>query len=281
MFKMTRRVTRATAETSDVSSHVANSNQIGCGSLQYLNNQYDHPAFNKLFLGSNVSRASKNGNRVNSSSKPKAPEKPLVPYVKYSRKVWDNVKTSQPDLKFWQMGKVIGKMWRDLPAVDKQTFIEEHEAEKADYQEQLRSYHNSPAYQNYLQAKGKADAIESDNISYENDELSIEPAEDSSSDADKGFSVKHVAAARFSRNHRLMQDVILESSVVPTGIAVVTEQRLEMLKSQVQTLAEHQKNLQQDITEIEKQHNLTKRKWKESSVAFTTEIKRLCSSFSI
>lgn len=55
---------------------------------------------------------------------PKAPEKPLLPYMRYSRKMWEQFKkTDGSDLKVWEVGKIIGQKWRELPEVDKQVFV--------------------------------------------------------------------------------------------------------------------------------------------------------------
>lgn len=92
-----------------------------------MHTSHGNPAFTPQKTGGKSSASSEAGGR--GPKPPKAPEKPLMPYMRYSRKVWDSVKVNCPEHKLWELGKVIGQMWRDLDESERQVFIDEHELE--------------------------------------------------------------------------------------------------------------------------------------------------------
>uniref|UniRef100_A0A182SIH6 HMG box domain-containing protein n=1 Tax=Anopheles maculatus TaxID=74869 RepID=A0A182SIH6_9DIPT len=248
-------------------------------SSPFMHNPHGNPAFNPQKMGK-ASAASES----KMIKPPKPPEKPLMPYMRYSRKVWDSIKASNSDLKLWEVGKIIGQQWRLLPDAEKEEYIAEYELEKAEHEKNMKAYHNSPAYLAYLTARNKVkpgdgDGHETSSRSSSKGtqadrRIDIQPAEDED-DPDDGYSFKHVAYARFSRNHRLINE-IFSDAVVPDVRSVVTTQRMHVLKRQVQSLTMHQMKLQHELQLIEEKFETRKRKFVESSETFQDELKKHC-----
>eukprot|EP00105_Crassostrea_gigas_P002884 XP_011415566.1 PREDICTED: SWI/SNF-related matrix-associated actin-dependent regulator of chromatin subfamily E member 1 isoform X2 [Crassostrea gigas] len=261
----------------------------------FVPSSHGHPAFNPVKVSSRGGVSNHFQGDTRGPKQPKPPDKPLMPYMRYSRRVWDSVKAQHPDLKLWEIGKIIGQMWRDLSDQDKQEYMDEYEMEKSHYNDEMKKYHNSSAYQSWVAAKGKAAA----EAALEEDEkeknaqrtprsagssksskmdsvgrISIQQADDDD-DGDDSFSVKHMAHSRYLRNHRLIND-IFSDTVVPDIRTVVTTSRMGVLKRQVQSLTMHQKKLEAELQTIEEKHEAKKRKFQEASDSFHEELKNLC-----
>ena len=235
----------------------------------FITSPSGHPSFQpqKVGKGSGVPKP------------PKPPEKPLMPYMRYSRKVWDQVKARNPELKLWEIGKIIGQMWRDLPDDEKTDYVNEYEAEKLEYEKSLKAYHNSPAYLSYMAVKNKGQTPQQtveERDSYSGTKadrrIEIQPAEDEE-DQDDGLSVKHVAYARYLRNHRLLNEIFFDS-IVPDVRSVVTTARMQVLNRQVESLTMHQKKLEAELQQTEEKFEAKKRKFAESSEAFQEELRK-------
>jgi len=213
---------------------------------------------------------------------PKQPDKPLPAYMRYSRKVWEKVKSLHPEMKMWDIGKLIGEQWRNLPEDERQGFFAEYEVEKSEYQEAMKSYHNSSAYREWLKAKEKAqqalqeqqmmEKMIGQQLPKEEPRFQLQQVEDDDDEAD--FAKKHIAASRFQRNHRLITEIFSEA-IVPDSKSIVTKPRLENLKRQVQSLMQHQRKLESEIQDMEEKFGAKKRKILQHSEEFEEEMKKL------
>jgi len=257
----------------------------------FVHNDNSSPSFSPVKLGSRPVV-------LHSVKPPKPPEKPLMPYMRYSKKVWDSVKAKHPDLKLWEIGKIVGSMWREVSDEEKQELVEEWEAEKAEYGVALKAYHQSPEYQNYLKEKKNATLErdpESSNSSHSKShqnsssgknsssggaggdfpKVALIPAADDDDDLSDGFSEKHLAAARYTRNHLLIHE-IFSDVMVPDARSVVTSARMNVLKRQVQSLSMHQEKLEKELQQLEEKHESKKRKFLDAAEKFNDDYSNQC-----
>ncbi|XP_075245757.1 uncharacterized protein LOC142339535 isoform X2 [Convolutriloba macropyga] len=240
---------------------------------------------------------------------PKKPEKPMSSYMRYNKSVHERIKAENPQMKMWDIAKIIGQMWRELPDSEKQVLNEEYEIDKARYNEEMKAYYNSPAYQTYLQLKNREKQLQeqhslsaaansstsglltsSDPRSLLNEsKMTITPAIDDEDLDEDGFGLKHLAAARYRRNNRLILDIFSdfhvnttqkedggggageEQDCIATAQPIVTVSRLKALQSQVEALIEHENERIDELVEMEKKHQERKRKIEESRQKFEAE----------
>jgi SWI/SNF-related matrix-associated actin-dependent regulator of chromatin subfamily E protein 1 len=100
----------------------------------------------------------------------------------------------------------------------------------------------------------------------------IEPAEDDG--IDDGLTARHLAAIRFNRNHRLINEIFSEY-IIPDNRSIVTSQRMEQLKKQVHSLEQHQEKLKQELLLIEEKNEAKKRKILNASADFDKELSKV------
>lgn len=71
---------------------------------------------------------------------PQPPKKPLSPYMRFSKEIWQKVKADNPGMSVCEVGATIGRIWRELDEARKQLFILEFNNDKARYDTELQGY---------------------------------------------------------------------------------------------------------------------------------------------
>ena len=94
------------------------------------------------------------------------------------------------------------------------------------------------------------------------------------------YSVKHVAAARYLRNHQLINEVFGDT-ILPDVRNVVTAQRINALERQILKFTMDQSRVEAELRQIEERFQAKKRRFVESSERFEKEIKKHCPVVSV
>ncbi|KAL1227800.1 SWI/SNF-related matrix-associated actin-dependent regulator of chromatin subfamily E member [Trichinella spiralis] len=226
-----------------------------------------HPNFRPTRIGTFSSF-----NEGASGKGPKPPEKPIMPYMRYSRRMWDKVRATNPDYKFWDIGKIIGRKWRELPDGEKQIYFDEYELEKQEYEKQMKAYHNSAAFQNYLTQKNK-ERNEAWRSTQVESSVYVQPIDEESDEIDSNYP-RYFSAERYARNQRLLGE-IFSAVAVPSANSIVTSERLHTLRSQVSSLTHHLESLRQELKLLQENHKRKKENWESGSELFSKKLKLL------
>ncbi len=71
---------------------------------------------------------------------PNAPKRAVTAFMFYSTKMRPIIKEEKPDIKFTEMGKLIGEKWRELSDDDKKEFEQMAEKDKKRYADETAKY---------------------------------------------------------------------------------------------------------------------------------------------
>lgn len=102
------------------------------------------------------------------------------------------------------------------------------------------------------------------------------PEDDASLGEDDGGlnSQKQISASRFYRNHMLIAEVFSDK-IMPDVRSVVTNNRLEVLRRQAESLIQHQERSLNELTTMEENFSEKKRKILDSSEEFRKQLEQL------
>ena len=53
---------------------------------------------------------------------PDKPEKPILPYIRFSKKVFSSIRAENPELKLFEVGSIIGRTWKKMKAEEKKEY---------------------------------------------------------------------------------------------------------------------------------------------------------------
>uniref|UniRef100_T1IIT7 HMG box domain-containing protein n=1 Tax=Strigamia maritima TaxID=126957 RepID=T1IIT7_STRMM len=95
-------------------------------------------------------KGKKRKKQVEASKAPKAPTTGYVRFLNERRQIY---KELHPELPFAEVTRILGSEWSNMPSEEKKKYLNEAEADKKRYREELKTYLQSEEYQIHLKRK--------------------------------------------------------------------------------------------------------------------------------
>ncbi|XP_028402341.1 high mobility group protein 20A-like [Dendronephthya gigantea] len=115
------------------------------------------PEKQEIILKEPPSKASKGKKRKKSMKDTNAPKAPLTGYVRFLNEHREKVRQEKPELPFYEITKILGTMWSQMPQEQKQSYLNEAEKDKERYSKELVEYQQSDAYKSFVAKQEQAE----------------------------------------------------------------------------------------------------------------------------
>ena len=103
------------------------------------------------------SKSSRGKKRKKSLKDTNAPKAPLTGYVRFLNEHREKVRQEKPELPFYEITKILGTMWSQMPQEQKQSYLNEAEKDKERYSKELVEYQQTDAYKSFVAKQEKAE----------------------------------------------------------------------------------------------------------------------------
>jgi len=203
----------------------------------------------------------------------RAPEPPLNPYMRYSRKYWHRVRLENQDRPLWDIAKIIANKWREAPEAEKMEYQQQYEHERLEYEKALKAFMNNPNnQQSAMQKRAMKQTDRSGRRQEPNAGVIIQPVND-----EDPFEAtpERIAAMRFERNQRLLLE-LFNGNPMPDARSFIGPQRIEALRKQADNLEAHKKRIADDMAKAEELFNSRKRAIEKASEEFEVALNEAC-----
>lgn len=109
----------------------------------------------------------KSGGKKKKIKDPNAPKRPVTSFMLYSSGMRPIVKKEKPDIKFGEMGKLLGEKWREISPVEKEKYEALANKDKERYNKEMAEYKSKKKVED---DEDDSDGIDEDGDSDGNDE---------------------------------------------------------------------------------------------------------------